>query len=434
MQATDQLNPAQGSLNGVTVIEIGTSVAAPFATQIMADLGATVIKVERFGTGDDSRNWAPPSWDGLSVTFLSLNRGKNSVVLDYKKPEGAEVLWDLVRSADVLVQNLRPGALAKAGFSAAALREANPALIYCEMTGFGGTGPMADRPAYDPLVQAYGGIVSVTGDDGGAPARVPVSVLDMGTGMWTALSVLEALRRRERSGEGAHIELSLLQTALMWMSPQLQAVQAGNAKPRRLGSGFGGVVPYGAFPSSDEGHIFISAGNNATWGRLLEALEVSDEDAIRGFADNADRVGAREEVNGLLAAITGRFTVKDMETRLRAAGVPHSPVNDIDQVLADDQVHALEQITPMEHPGIKDFSVVNLPMTIDGQYPLGQPTAPPELGAQSRSVLESLGLDPDRIDALVTAGVVGDAETAQNTPSTPSTPKNAQTSTQEQRA
>ncbi|MGM7671259.1 CaiB/BaiF CoA transferase family protein [Microbacterium sp. A93] len=427
MKATEQLNPALGSLNGVTVIEIGTSVAAPFATQIMADLGATVIKVERFGTGDDSRNWAPPSWDGRSVTFLSLNRGKNSVVLDYKKPEGAEVLWELVRSADVLVQNLRPGALAKAGFSAEALRAANPGLIYCEMTGFGGTGPMADRPAYDPLVQAYGGIVSVTGDDGGAPARVPVSVLDMGTGMWTALSVLEALRRREVSGEGGHIELSLLQTALMWMSPQLQAVQAGNPKPQRLGSGFGGVVPYGAFPSADEGFIFISAGNNATWNRLLAALEVPDADPIRAFADNAERVGARHQLNDLLSAITGRFTVKDMEARLRAAGVPHSPVNDIPQVLADEQVQSLEQIVPMDHPGISDFSVVNLPMTFDGQYPLDRPTAPPELGADSRSVLENLGLDAQRIDELVSAGVIGEA-----TPPTPTA--HHQQTQQEQKA
>ncbi|MBP3037478.1 CoA transferase [Arthrobacter sp. zg-ZUI100] len=408
MEATEQLTDGLGSLQGVTVIEIGTSVAAPFATQIMADLGATVIKVERFGTGDDSRTWAPPSWEGLSVTFLSLNRGKQSMVLNYKEPRGAEILWDMIRQADVLVQNLRPGAMAKAGFTAEALKEANPELIYCEMTGFGGTGPMAGRPAYDPLVQAYGGIVSVTGDDGGAPARVPVSVLDMGTGMWTALSVLEALRRKEKTGKGCHIELSLLQTALMWMSPQLLAVKAGNPKQRRLGSGFGGVVPYGAFPAADDGYIFMSAGNNDTWNRLLDALEVSADAEIRFYTDNADRVEARNQVVELLSNVTARYSVPELEIRLRAAGVPHSPVNDVPQVLADDQVIALKQIVPMAHPEVSDFSVVNLPMTFDGKYPMQQPTAPPALGAGTRSVLQTLGLDADAIDYLVNAGVVGE--------------------------
>jgi len=406
MQANE--HPA-GSLSGITVIEIGTSVAAPFATQILADLGATVIKVERFGTGDDSRSWAPPAWDGLSVTFLSLNRGKHSMVLDYKKPEGAELLWALIRDADVLVQNLRPGALAKVGFTADAIKEANPRLIYVEMTGFGSTGPMADRPAYDPLVQAYGGIVSVTGADGGAPARVPVSVLDMGTGMWVALSVFEALRRRDQTDEGSHVELSLLQTALMWMSPQLLAVQAGNAKPRRLGSGFGGVVPYGAFPAAEDGYIFMSAGNNDTWERLLTALEVPADHEVRSYADNAERVNARDAVNELVSQITRGFTVAEMEHRLREAGVPHSPVNDIPAVLADEQVNAIGQIVPMQHPEIDDYRIVNLPMTFDGQYPLGQPTPPPALGADSRAVLERIGITDERIAALIESGVVGEA-------------------------
>ncbi|WP_460800869.1 CaiB/BaiF CoA transferase family protein [Microbacterium sp. GXF6406] len=406
MQTNDQ---RAGSLNGITVIEIGTSVAAPFGTQILADLGATVIKVERFGTGDDSRSWAPPSWDGLSVTFLALNRGKHSMVLDYKKPEGAQLLWELIRNADVLVQNLRPGALAKAGFSAEKIKQENAALIYVEMTGFGSTGPMADRPAYDPLVQAYGGIVSVTGADGGDPARVPVSVLDMGTGMWVALSVFEALRRRDMTGEGSHIEMSLLQTALMWMSPQLLAVQAGNPKPRRLGSGFGGVVPYGAFPAAQEGYIFMSAGNNDTWLRLLEALDVPADHAVRGYVDNADRVNARDAVNALVSEITRGFTVAEMERRLRAAGVPHSPVNDIPAVLADEQVNALGQIVPMQHPEIDDYRIVNLPMTFDGEYPLAQATPPPALGADSRAVLGRIGISDERIDALVDSGVVGDA-------------------------
>ena len=227
--------PTPGSLTGLRVIEISTSVAAPFGGQILGDLGAEVIKVER-PTGDDTRHWSPPAWNGESIAFMSFNRNKKSVVLDYKREEGRQVLVDLLRDADVLIQNLRPGALAKAGFTWEFLRELNPRLIYCEMSGYGHVGPRAQQPAYDPLLQAYSGIVSMTGEDGGEPSRVPVSLLDMGTGMWMAISVFEALRRRDQTGEGCHVQNSLLQTALTWITSPLMGAAAGNPPPRRLGS------------------------------------------------------------------------------------------------------------------------------------------------------------------------------------------------------
>jgi len=395
----------EGSLQGIVVIEIGTSVAAPFATEILADLGAAVVKVERPEVGDDSRSWRPPTWGDTSVIYQVLNHGKESIALDFREPEGAAVLWDLIRRADVLVQNLRPGALAKAGFTAAAIREANPRLIFCDLTGFGPKGPRAGQPAYDPLLQAYSGIVSVTGEDGGSPSRVPVSVLDMGTGMWVALATLEALRRRDLTGTGSHVELSLLQTALMWMAPQLLTVHSGGPAPRRLGSGFGSVVPYGAFPASD-GFIFVSAGNDAAWERLLTALEVPEADEIRSFTTIAERVGAREHVNELFGAVTSRFTVAEIERRLVEAAVPNSPVNEVPQVLADEQVRALEQIVGVEHPELDDFAVVRIPMTFDGIYPDGSLRPPPALGQDTTAVLERLGYGPDRIAELVSKGVV----------------------------
>ena len=226
---------APGSLVGIRVVEISTSVAGPLVGQILGDLGAEVIKVERVQVGDDTRNWAPPTWNDLSVIFLGLNRNKKSLELDYKDQRGREVLERLIASADVLVQNLRPGALAKAGFSTERLRELNPGLVYCEMSGFGPNGPKKDDPAYDPLLQAYSGIVDMVSSGDGAPIRVPLSVLDKGTGMWAVIGIMDALRRRDQTGEGAHLEVSLLQTALSWVNAGLMSGRAGNEKRERLG-------------------------------------------------------------------------------------------------------------------------------------------------------------------------------------------------------
>lgn len=392
------------------MVEIGTSVAAPMATQILGDFGAEVVKVERVGRGDDSRSWAPPDWDGQSVTYLALNRNKRSLALDFKDPRGMGVLEELIRRSDVLVQNLRPGALAALGLTPERIAELNPRLIYCELTGFGPTGPRSGQPAYDPLLQAYSGIVSITGDDGGEPARVPVSILDIGTGMWTALAVFEALRRRERTGSGTHVELSLLQTALTWVSMPLLAVAAGNGVPSRLGSGLAGVVPYGAFPTSD-GHVFISAGNDDTWARLCSALDAEHLRSADGFATNRERVQQRTEVVAALSAVTRGFSSEEVLKRLTENKVPCSPVHTLDQVLADEQVRAIGALTPVEHPSVRNFQVVNLPMTFEGAYP-SAPTAPPALGADSADVLTEIGLAPNQVTELADSGVVGLAEPA----------------------
>jgi crotonobetainyl-CoA:carnitine CoA-transferase CaiB-like acyl-CoA transferase len=392
------------SLQGLRVIEIGTSVAAPMAGQILGDLGADVIKIERRDTGDDSRNWAPPHWGGESVTFLALNRNKRSVVLDYKDERGRKVLEDLIAGADVLIANLRPGALAKAGFSPERCADLNPRLIYCELSGFGRTGPRADQPAYDPLLQAFGGIVSITGQGDGAPSRVPVSLLDMGTGMWTVIAVYEALRRRDVSGTGTHVELSLLQTALTWVSIPLTSVLAGNPAPARLGSGLAGVVPYGAYPTKD-GWVFISAGNDTLWAKLCRATDAPHLQAADGFGSNGERVRNRELVDAALGAVTARFETGDLLARLNAEKVPCAPVQTLDEVAADEQVAAIGAITPLEHPLVDGFRAINLPVTFDGDYaPLR--SAPPPLGSGTREVLEALGLPADEIEALAADGVV----------------------------
>lgn len=395
----------RGSLGDLRVLEIGTSVAAPMATQILGDLGAEVIKIERVGRGDDSRNWAPPHWEGISVTFLSLNRNKRSVALDFKQERGRAILEQLISSADVLIQNLRPGAFAAAGFSADRIRELNPRLIYCEMTGFGPVGPRAGQPAYDPLLQAYSGIVSITGEDGGPPARVPVSLLDMGTGMWAALAVYESLRRRDRTGVGTHVEVSLLQTALAWLTMPLMGVLAGNPPPGRLGSGLAAVVPYGAFPTLD-GYVFVSAGNNELWFRLCRALGEPQLHARSGFESNESRVHHRREVTDEISRLTREHDTALLLERLSAEGVPCSPVNTLDHVVIDEQVQATGVVTRSPHRDIDDFSIVNLPITFDRRYPDGH-VAPPNVGEQTAEVLMSLGMSVEAIGHLQEEGVIG---------------------------
>jgi crotonobetainyl-CoA:carnitine CoA-transferase CaiB-like acyl-CoA transferase len=391
--------PPTGSLQGLRVVEIGTSVAAPMAGQILGDLGADVVKVERVGQGDDSRSWAPPHWDDESVTFLALNRNKKSLALDYKDPRGRKVLEDLVKSADVVLHNLRPGALAAAGFAAADLHRLNPRLINIEMTGFGPVGPRAGQPGYDPLLQAYSGIVSITGQDSGPPSRVPVSLLDMGTGMWAVLAVYEALRRRDATGQGCHVQLSLLQTALTWLSMPLLTVLAGNPPPPRLGSGLPGIVPYGAYPTRD-GYVFMSAGNDVAWARLCEALDAGHLRDKEGFCTNGERVRARSLVEAELGAVTGGFTTAEVLSRLGAAGVPCAPVQTLTEVVADEQVAAIGAISPLAHERVAGFSVVNLPVTFDGSY-LPHRNAPPALGADTAAVLADLGRSPAEIAELV---------------------------------
>ncbi|MCA0328980.1 MAG: CoA transferase [Actinobacteria bacterium] len=398
------MNRPHGSMRGLRVVEISTSVAGPLVGQILGDLGADVVKVERVGAGDDTRAWAPPVWDEQSVIFLGLNRNKRSLELDYKDPRGAEVLERLIASADVLVQNLRPGALAKAGFAHDRLRALNPRLVHCDMSGFGPQGPRKDDPAYDPLLQAYSGIVDMVSSGDGPPVRVPLSVLDKGTGMWAVIGILDALRRRDQTGEGSHVEVSLLQTALSWVNAGLMSARAGNQPRERLGSGHDGVVPYGAFPVSD-GYVFLSAGNQVLWTRFCRATGAEDLLGREGFASNPERSANRRTVEAAVGDVTSRFDAATLLALLADAGVPASRVNKVEDMAHDEQALATGMLERLPHPIVADLEVVNLPMTFDGQYP-AHTCAPPLLGADTRAVLADLGYDEAGIDALLSSDVV----------------------------
>lgn len=390
-------------LAGVRVVEMSTSVAGPTAGMILGALGAEVIKVERVGVGDDTRSWTPPYWNGVACFFLNLNASKKSIELDFKDPRGLDLLKKLIAGSDVLVQNLRAGALAKAGLDWETLKGLNPKLVYCEMTGFGTTGPRAMEPAYDPLVQAYAGIVNMMPEFDGAPARVPLSINDKGTAMWGVISILGALIQRDATGKAQKVNVSLLQTAVDWVSGGIVTALAGNPPSPKLGSGFPGVVPYGAFPAAD-GFIFISAGNQSLWEQVCHCLDAPELIEREGFGSNPERAANRHIVNHALGEVTAAFTRAELVERLTRAKVPHSSVQTTRELPDDPQVRAMELLQHVPHPEVPELQLPRIPIDINGRHL--DHYAAPLLGADSLTIAEELGLCEQEIEAMVADNVL----------------------------
>ncbi len=368
----------------MVVVELGQSVAAPFAGQLLADLGATVVKVEK-AAGDDARRWGPPFLDGAAATFQALNRGKRSVVCDLRDPAQHDRLLRFVAErADVVLQNMRPGQVEALGIGAAALRADKPALVYCNVGAFGRSGPLADRPGYDPLMQAFGGIMSVTGEPDRPPVRVGPSIVDIGTGLWAVIGILVALYRRAESGEGCVVDVSLLETAAAWMGPFAMQFLASGTLPGKQGTGQAGIVPYRAFRTAD-GHLVVAAGNDGLYRRFCDVLGRPDWAEDARFATNPDRVANAAALDLLLEPELAARTSGEWTTALEAAGVPCAPVQDVSQMLAHEQIAALGILRSL--PGLSQ-PVVGPAVSFDGERPLAA-TAPPALGELSMNTLEA---------------------------------------------
>src|SRR5881296_346621 len=392
------------ALDGIVVADFTQNVVGFFCMQILGDMGAEVVKVERPARGDDARAWAPPYWGNESATFLAMNRNKKSLALDLKVDGGLEVLRRLIARADVFVQSLRAGALGELGLDFAGAARINPRLVYCSITAFGARGPLADLPGYDPLMQAYGGLMSVNGHPGQEPARVGTSIVDMGTGMWAALGIVAGLRERDRTGRAVEVTTALFETALTWVSYHAAGFFGDGEIPQPQGSATAMIAPYQAFPTAD-GYVMIAAVSDALFRRLADALGDPGLGADPRFADNPARVRHREALVAAITARTRPLKTADLLDRLRAAGVPAAPILTVDRVLEEPQTAASGMLVAAPHPRLPDYRAVGLPIRWDRQRP-GVRRVPPLLGEHSADVLTWLGYTLDDVRNLQSQGVV----------------------------
>ena len=369
-------------LSGIVVVEMGTSVAGPFGAQILGDLGATVIKVENPETGDDARNWGPPFWLGSSAAFQSLNRNKRSVAVDLKDATQRKRLRDfIIRDADVVLQNLRPGLVTRFGLDHTLIDD-KPTLIYCNLGSFGDRGPLCEQPGYDPLMQAFSGIMSITGEPERPPVRVGPSIIDMGAGMWCAIGILAALTQRTKTGRGCSVDTSLFETALAWMTIPAAITIASGSEPGRMGTETSILAPYKAFKASDK-YLIIAAGNDNLFRRLGEVLGHEEWADDPRFRANSDRVANRVMLNDLIDQIIITATCDEWVERLCAVGVPCAPLQTTKEVLAHPQTIALDMLRGL--PDV-DLTLMSVPLRFNGER-LPFSSRPPTLGEDTADTL-----------------------------------------------
>jgi len=369
-------------LSGITVIEIGHSVAAPYAGMILGELGAEVIKVENPKGGDACRGWGPPFTGGTATAFHAVSRAKRGITIDLGDPAQVEKLRGLVRErADVLIHNLKYGTLDRYGLSAAALTAEKPTLVYCNIGAFGATGPLRDRPGYDPMMQAYGGLMSLLGEDGRPPVRVTVPIIDMATAMWAVIGILAALQERGRTGRGGVVDTSLYETTLAWMTLPISAYLASGEVSRRYGSGVEQIVPYQAFAAAD-GHIMVAAGNDNLFRRLCDTIGRPGLAEDSRFRTNSDRVVNRSALISILSDLFATQPLAVWAARFDAAAIPNGPIQTVDQVVADAQTSALGII---QQSGA--IALVGLPLSFDGIRPPLTKLAP-RLGEDNPEIVD----------------------------------------------
>jgi crotonobetainyl-CoA:carnitine CoA-transferase CaiB-like acyl-CoA transferase len=394
-----------GPLEGLLVLDLSRILSGPYCTQILGDLGARVIKVERPGAGDDTRRWGPP-WVGSSAAyFQSANRNKESVALDLKTASGREAALRLARRADVAVENFRPGTAEALGLGYARLAEENPRLIYASISGFGQTGPYRELPGYDAIAQGMGGMMAITGEPEGAPVRAGVAIADIGAGMWAAIGILAALRAREATGRGQYVDVSLVDGQIAWLTYVASNYFATGELPRRLGSAHPNIVPYQAMPAAD-GFIMLAVGNDDLWRRFCAAIDWPELADDPRYATNPDRVGNRDRLLPQLEARLRTRGMSDWLERFRRAGVPAGPIHDMARIESDPQVQAREMVVSLPHPEVGEVRLTGIPVKLSAT-PGAVRSAPPLLGQHTDAVLAEIGYTPEEIAAMRARGDVG---------------------------
>lgn len=403
----------KGPLDGLTVLDLSRVLSGPFCTMQLADMGARVIKIEHPGRGDDTRAWGPPwvtaAGDGgarESSYFLSINRNKESVALDFKRPEGRAVLDALIAKADILVENFKPGTLAKQGLDYATLAAKHPGLIYASISGFGHTGPRAAEAGYDAMTQAEGGLMSITGVPDAPPVRLGVAISDIAAGLYATQGILLAIIARGSTRRGQHVDISMFDATLSLLTYQAQRTLVTGQAPSRLGNRHASIAPYDTYAAADDGTLVLAVGNDDQWQRFCRLAGLTDAAADARFATNDGRVRHYDALQPIVADAVAERTLAWWLDALRVAGVPAGAVRDIDAVLADAQVRARDMVTRVSHPALGPLDVLGVPVKLS-DTPGGVRTAPPALGQHTEAVLSGdLGLSMDAISGLRASGVV----------------------------
>jgi crotonobetainyl-CoA:carnitine CoA-transferase CaiB-like acyl-CoA transferase len=383
-------------LAGITVLDLTRVLSGPYCTMLLGDMGARVIKVEQPGKGDDTRAWGPPFLEGESAYFLSVNRNKESVTLDFKHPDGRAILGNLVAKSDVVVENFRPGTLAKTGLDYASLAPRHPRLVYASVSGFGQTGPRKKEPGYDAVIQAEGGLMSITGAADGPPYRLGVAIADIVSGMFAAYGVVNALFARERTGRGQLVDVAMLDAVAALLTYQAGNFFASGNVPRRLGNRHPSIVPYETFAASD-GEFVLAVGNEELWRKFCEVAEL---DLGERFATNRQRVTQYDELRPLVAAALARHPRQYWIDRLTAAGVPCGSVRDFQELFADPQVLAREMVAQLEHTTIGPLKALGIPVKLS-DTPGTLRIPPPTLGQHTDAILQGdLGMSVADVNRL----------------------------------
>jgi len=393
-----------GPLNGIKVLDLSRTLAGPYCSMILADLGADVIKVEQPKTGDETRGFTPPMWGSESCYYLSLNRNKRGITLNLKTNEGREVVRKLVAKSDVLVENFRTGTMEKFGLGYEALKEINPRLVYCSVSGFGRTGPMKDDAAYDLLMQGFAGLMSVTGEPNRPPVKVGFSIADLATGIFAAVAIEAALYQRNFTGKGQSVETSLLETLVSLQTYFAIGHLATGKVPQPLGSAHPNVAPYQVFEAKD-GFVIIAVPNENLWPKMCNALGLEKMKEDPRFSVNSKRVINREELVNALNDYTRQYEANEIIETLTKAGVPCGPINSIDKVLTHPQVLEREMVVEVEHPTIGLIKLLGIPMKFS-ETPGSVHMAPPLLGQHTLEVAKELGYSEEDVAQFRSTGVM----------------------------